>query len=238
MGKLIPYSTAALLALLAAAIKASAADLSINHDRDFIRINGELTLADINVFRGLAAAVPKTQRGIVSLSSPGGQVLAGIRIGELIRQRNFVTMVANKMTCTSSCAIAWLGGVPRISSTTANIGFHGAYEANSGDASSMGNAVLGAYLSKLGLSELAIAYISYANPNEMQWLSADDAVKLGIALYIGECPENGDCMYTSTLTGKTTVRPIQPLAPPRPATSQPVAKQPPANSRPYPASGR
>jgi hypothetical protein len=44
----------------------------------------------------------------------------------------------------------------------------------------MGNAILGSYLTRLGLSYSAIAYATQARPNEMKWLTADDAKRVGI----------------------------------------------------------
>jgi hypothetical protein len=43
-----------------------------------------------------------------------------------------------------------------------------------------GNAVLGAYLYQLGLSEDAIVYITRAGPASMQWLSTEEASQHGI----------------------------------------------------------
>jgi hypothetical protein len=67
-------------------------------------------------------------------------------------------------------------------SNTARIGFHGAYQERNGEkvTTSSGNALVGAYLSQLGLSERAIIYITQANPTSMMWLSLDDAQKLGL----------------------------------------------------------
>lgn len=84
--------------------------------------------------------------------------------------------------------------------------------------------MLGAYLGKLGLSELAIEYITFSSANEMQWFSGADATKLGIDLYLGECPEGiGDCTFTPTVTSKKTDKPVRPVATPRPAL-QPSAQ--------------
>jgi hypothetical protein len=44
-----------------------------------------------------------------------------------------------------------------------------------------GNAIVGAYLNKLGLSYEAAVYMTTASPTNMQWLKSDDAKRLGIA---------------------------------------------------------
>jgi hypothetical protein len=209
-----------LLLCTTAATTTPAADLSINHDRTTISIEGDLVLEDVPLFRALAAAIPKTTHGIVRFDSPGGQAFAGIRIGETIRQRGFVTIVPNHTTCASACAIAWLAGVPRIAGTTSRIGFHGVYESDTGDSSSAGNAVEGAYLGKLGLSEQAIFYITSSGAKEMQWFNGTDAAELGIDLFLGECPpDGGDCTFKSIGANKPPDRP-RPAAAPRPVAPQ------------------
>ena len=47
--------------------------------------------------------------------------------------------------------------------------------------SGSGNAILGAYLNQLGLSEDAILYITKTAPTSIQWMSLEDANEHGIA---------------------------------------------------------
>jgi len=65
---------------------------------------------------------------------------------------------------------------------SAQIGFHAAYIVENGQAVEfgVGNALIGAYLSRLGLSDQAIVYITVAPPDSIQWLKIDDAQALGI----------------------------------------------------------
>jgi hypothetical protein len=43
-----------------------------------------------------------------------------------------------------------------------------------------GAAIIGAYLAKIGLSDAAIRYLTEAEPNLMNWLTAEKARQLGI----------------------------------------------------------
>ena len=81
-------------------------------------------------------------------------------------------------------ALAWLGGTRRVANPTARIGFHAAHTTKGGQVTEtgMGNAMIGAYLNELGLSEEAIVYITSADPRSMHWLTADDAATFGIEL--------------------------------------------------------
>jgi hypothetical protein len=66
------------------------------------------------------------------------------------------------------------------------IGFHSVYQMQNGKAVEIGsgNALYGAYLAELGLSERAIMYLSNAAPDSMQWLTPAQAETFGIALTV------------------------------------------------------
>jgi hypothetical protein len=142
-------------------------------------IEGDLELADIESFRSKIAPL---SRATVAFRSDGGSLLAGIRIGMLIRVKNFITVVPDQAQCASACAVAWLGGVRRFMGTGSKVGFHAAYIQKAGTTSESGpgNAVLGAYLDQIGLPEDAIVYITQAAPSSMKWLTMDEAAQHGI----------------------------------------------------------
>jgi hypothetical protein len=171
----------AIVGLLAAA-GARAANIEVRNldtATALITIEGDLELADIESFRSKAAPLAKAT---VAFRSDGGSLLAGIRIGMLIRVKNFISVVPDGAQCASACAVAWLGGVQRFIGTRAKIGFHAAYVQRAGSTSESGpgNAVLGAYLDQIGLPEDAIIYITQAAPNSMKWLSLEEAAQHGI----------------------------------------------------------
>lgn len=104
-----------------------------------VAVQGVLRDEDVGEFR---FKVAKLSTAVVALESDGGSLLAGIRIGETIRLRGFVTVVPNGARCASACAIAWLGGAQRFMGEQALIGFHAAYrkETTGASESGMGNA--------------------------------------------------------------------------------------------------
>ena len=144
------------VALLALALSGvcKAADISHTPIGDgsagFIVVAGELNQGDEKKFNLIAQRYTK---GAVLFVSPGGDLIAGIEIGRIIRLRNFATGVAPKTRCTSACALAWLGGTQRFLSSTSLIGFHAASVVVKDRAreSGLGNAIVGAYLTTLGL---------------------------------------------------------------------------------------
>jgi hypothetical protein len=185
------------LALCAPA--ARAADITVTGGSDgiaVITITGKIVIQDIETFRSRSASSP---HAIVVFDSPGGAAMTGIGIGKLIRAKKYRTFVKHDTMCASACALAWLGGVQRAISARGSVGFHAMYDADTKLESGWANALVGAYLSKLGLSDNAIFYITHEGPTSMQWLRADDATKLGIDAVTISCdPER--CSATPTTT--------------------------------------
>jgi hypothetical protein len=172
--------------LLGALTAAKAADIDVKH-RDngstLIVIEGDFELGDVDTFRTKIASLPATGM-TVAFQSEGGNLSAGLRIGALIREKKLTTVVPDGAMCASACALAWLGGTRRFVGQDSRIGFHAAYILKSygPTESGAGNAILGAYLNQLGLSENAIIYLTKAAPTSMQWMSLQDAAEHGIAV--------------------------------------------------------
>ncbi|NBJ13755.1 SH3 domain-containing protein [Microvirga arsenatis] len=165
---------------------ASAAEIRHNRIAEgsgFIVVEGELKPGDEDRFD---AGVQQYSKGAVLFQSGGGSLITGIRMGEIIRMKNFGTGVAPGTMCASACALAWLGGTQRFMSSSSRVGFHAAYRMTNGAAqeSGVGNALLGAYLTRLGLPVSAVIYISRADPSGMTWLTPDDAQSNGIDLTV------------------------------------------------------
>ncbi|MDE2384633.1 MAG: hypothetical protein KGO53_08440 [Alphaproteobacteria bacterium] len=68
-----------------------------------ISIEGEFVQGDEKEF---TRRVLDVDTAIVRLSSPGGNLYAGIQMGKAIRLKQFSTLVTNDSTCASACALA------------------------------------------------------------------------------------------------------------------------------------
>jgi hypothetical protein len=180
------YSVCVVMLLLFASTRAIAADIDVKHldnGSTQIAIEGEFELSDVDTFRTKVESL-STARVTVAFRSEGGRLVAGIRIGALIREKKFNTVVPDGASCASACALAWLGGTRRFVGQDSSVGFHAAYilKSHGPTPSGSGNAVLGAYLNQLGLSEKAILYITQTAPTSIQWMSLEDAAEHGIAV--------------------------------------------------------
>jgi hypothetical protein len=173
----------AVMLLLPAAADAATIEVIPLKDKRFksvITVSGKLNLGDQITFRVKVAQAPAP--AIITFNSLGGLVAVGIDIGEQIRAKGLPTFVPAAMTCSSACALAWMAGSPRY--VLGRVGFHAAYKSMTDhDVSSIGNAMAGAYLSKLGMQYPAIAYLTKASPDSMEWMTKSDAVKVGIVFY-------------------------------------------------------
>ncbi len=147
---------------------------------DLISINGTFADGDDAAFRRLAS---ESDRAVVVLNSGGGNLHSGLEIGKAIRLRGFATAVPAGALCASACALTWLAGSPRLLDAESKVGFHAAYRLIDGKASESGaaNALAGAYLNQLGLSDRAIVYVTSAPPEGVEWLTQENADQVGIA---------------------------------------------------------
>ena len=169
----------AMIGLAGMAGSAHAAQFAVSRSSatPIILVAGEFDDGDGDRFARIAAALPKAT---VAFDSPGGNLLAGLKIGETMRARGYSSLVPDGSVCASSCAIAWLGGTKRYLGSNGRLGFHAA--SGSDGVSAPGNALVGAYMARLGLSQDAVFALTAASPYEIAWLDFAGAKQLGIAV--------------------------------------------------------
>jgi hypothetical protein len=167
-----------MLALSTAGAQAASITTGYSNGVPTITISGEIVLGDETRFDRLNFS----SRMFVYLDSVGGNTSAGLAIANNIWARRLETVVATR--CTSMCAIIWLAGSVRWVFSGAHIGFHAIYIADERTGKTRispgGNAVVGAFLGKLGFSDLTIRRLTEAEPDSMYWLTYEEAKELGI----------------------------------------------------------
>jgi hypothetical protein len=156
-------------------------------DRVFVDVVGKIDDGDFETFKEktdliypIGAGHPKKQV-IVTLVSYGGRIGPAMQIGERVRQRGMSTFVPGDRTCASACALIWVAGFPRTVGDAPQIGFHAAYDEDTGQAAGAGNAVMGAYLKGLGFNYQSIHFMTRKGPKELEWLTPDAAKEVGAA---------------------------------------------------------
>lgn len=126
----------------------------------------------------------------LALSSLGGNVQAALAIGTMVRDRGLRTIVTPRAICASACGLVWLAGTSRVIGENAHVGLHAAYLRRNGVNVETGaaNALIGAYLGRLGFDDRAIVYLTSAAPDEMTWILPADRQRYGIAFDAGTSP--------------------------------------------------
>ena len=169
-------------------VEAKAAQIKViskvETDCPVIRVKGQFLAGDAKKFE---TTILPFRRAVVEFASEGGTIYDGLVMGKLINGLGFWTVVRAGKTCASACAIAWLGGSQRFAEKGAKIGFHAAYvmQKNKTEENGMANAIVGAYLTKLGLTEDAVAYATASGPWQMTWLTPKAAREVGIEVTFG-----------------------------------------------------
>jgi hypothetical protein len=140
-----------------------------------IAIQGSISLGDEKKFDDVIRAKASRWPWSDSTASAGTR-WPPTRSATRFRERGYTTYVPGSATCASACAIIWVAATTRQADEKAKIGFHGVYvtdkRGRAVGASNYGNALIGSYLSQMGLSDLAIVYMTEAGPSEANWLSA------------------------------------------------------------------
>jgi hypothetical protein len=183
-------ATTGLIGALVASTAASAANFEAraleckNLPGSFLLIvDGQIKPKDDEMFEAMIKK-NDVKMAVVGLNSPGGNVLAAYMIGKLIQEKGYTTYVPGRASCLSACAMVWMAGSSRQIEAKSRIGFHGAYVVDKNERvvgpAGAGNALVGSYYAHLGLSDLAILYLTSAGPKEMRWLNPADAKKYDI----------------------------------------------------------
>jgi hypothetical protein len=120
------------------------------HDCAVILITGDITESDGPEF---VARTKDVSAARIDLTSVGGNLIAGLEIGEQIHTRGFSTNVPAGNICASSCADIWLAGKVREMGPETFLIWHDVFRADDPkNADGAGNVVVGIYLAHMGFS--------------------------------------------------------------------------------------
>ncbi|MCP4381600.1 MAG: hypothetical protein GY798_09330, partial [Hyphomicrobiales bacterium] len=178
------------LRLFAASIIVGVAGLEIEGEPSIVvTVDGEIKPGDEATFERALKSVDRPLV-LVSLNNPTGDWRTAMAIGRLVWAGEFRTLVVGAR-CGAPCALMWLAGRPRFAASGTDIMLQRATDTDAladtelPQADSLSdpalNALVGAYLSELGLTSAAISAIAEPAPEKAVSLSSDTARRLGIA---------------------------------------------------------
>jgi hypothetical protein len=154
----------------------------------WIHLAGEIKYDDRKRFQQVAQTF-ESPRVVVFLEGPGGDLIAGLSIGDEIHSRGWRTVALDR--CESACAYIWVAGAERIVGEGAIIGFHAAVDMVTKQETGMGNALLGSYLTNMGFDYNAIAGMTQTGPSGMRYLTVEAAKAWGLS-YVGNLPSEAE----------------------------------------------
>jgi len=137
--------------------------------------------------------VPK--RSAIWLNSPGGSLMAGIKLGKVIRDYELFTHIgkdenqrkdeiASPGECYSACAIAFLGGTYRFYEKGSEYGvhrFHSSTKAgNDSDTAQIISAMIVQYMGDMGVDPELFTFMSHAGSTELVRLGRAEMERLHV----------------------------------------------------------
>ena len=114
---------AAALATTWLALPAEAATFATPNDRSIV-ISGRIDPGDEARFLSSLSRLRRGGTIEVHLSSPGGSVLAAMKIADIVHRAGLTTQVPYRATCASACVLVFAAGVTRIADADSTIAVH------------------------------------------------------------------------------------------------------------------
>jgi hypothetical protein len=145
-----------------------------------VLIEGRLNPYDSRRFEALLERLRRdhTPVALVALNSPGGYVVEGLAIAELIRRLKLDTYVAGM--CASSCFNVFAAGANRLASREASIGVHMAFTPDG--PSKEGTAAMVDLALRCGAPETVIAKMKATAAPRISWLTLADMQAMHVRL--------------------------------------------------------
>lgn len=120
----------------------------------------------------------------VTFHSPGGNLLAGIVFGKIIRRLKIDTHVGEASNCASACALAFLGGWSRKVTHDGKIGnhqiSHSVSDTGSIETTQELLAAIAEYHGEMNVSPLALTTAISKRKDQMYWYSPTERAEWGI----------------------------------------------------------
>ena len=194
------------LAFAALAPPASALEIS-KHAKDSaetnaVQLKGKIEDGDTYELQVYIAGLAKKPNAVVYLSSPGGNLREGMRLGRFFFQNKIETVVESKTQCASACALAFLGGRDetgkprRTKASTGGVGFRSFSRGFDKDKNYSADdlktvvqmtqnqvAVVAEYLKAVNADLDLLRIMLRAAANEMNYLLNDDALAVNIRVW-------------------------------------------------------
>ena len=142
----------------------------------FIAASGVVLLGDEDRLRTVIRAMPpNTRLAGISLDSPGGDLLEGLRVAAAVHDAHLQTIVRNGAKCASACFIMFAAGSHMFADTSALLGVHSAsYGGRDTPEAQVATVLMARRLSVYGVPDAILGKLVSAQPNQIWWLARSD----------------------------------------------------------------
>lgn len=174
--------------LLATAVvaPASAANLKTATTKDgnvVVSLSGEIAVGDSDAFKAVVGNANRAGHLVsrLRLNSPGGNLLEGAEIADIVRFGKIPTSIAGSAVCASACFIIFAAGSEKSADYSARIGVHGASDENGNETADSGSATItmAKILRELGVPSAIIGKMVVTPPTEIVWLNPNELRSMG-----------------------------------------------------------
>jgi hypothetical protein len=179
----ILISSLIVIAYFVATALAARAEMKIDRGVGSISIDitGDITAHDAEEFQKLSSELEYADF-TVRLDSTGGNVLAAIKIGTLVRKYDGWTLIRANAKCYSSCALIFIAGVSRFNLSGGKLGIHRPYFSTAPQArEALEKAVpamlstLKSYINDMGITDNFYNQMVNTEPSQMQIYQGDNS---------------------------------------------------------------
>lgn len=149
-----------------------------NEGNVILTLEGEINQGDAKGLQSIINKARWNNRSVIAirLSSPGGNMMEGIHIADVVNDNKLATVVAKNAMCASACFLAFAAGHEKYASAHSSIGVHGASESNGkeSDNSRSATIIMAKILNMMHVPHRIIGEMVTTPPNQMIWLKMPD----------------------------------------------------------------
>lgn len=176
-------------------------------------ISGRIMQADVEQFRKLSAFLV-SQFGVVTanLNSPGGDVLAAIAIGNIVRDNWIWTVIDDNDECSSACVLVFAAGAQRLAGDRSVVRIHRPHfdaalfgQLGRGQAKANYDGLIDevkGYLSRMGMSDQLFQAMMVVRSDDARTLTLSEMKAFNM---VGEDPGYAEWMRAKAKTPSPTL---------------------------------
>jgi hypothetical protein len=173
-----------LLLANSAALSAEITRVDSRDGKTRLDLVGEIQPGDGDKLKAHIASANEARRIVatIRLNSPGGNLLEGVNLSEIVKNGRIATSVLGDATCASACFIVFAAGNERFANFNAKIGVHGVADER-GQEVGAATVTMSRILRTLGVPAGILGKLVVTPPSDMVWLTVDDLRSMNVTLF-------------------------------------------------------